>query len=482
VARKKKFQSGSMSPLYDYNPALSGKIPKLELASPKQVHKAGEQVSTDLQALKPTDRQRDSIGNWFIDPRAFTTAYSKHKAGEDLTADEKIDLGIETGFAGLAAVPVAGALAQKGKPMIKGLAKQAAKFLGSKVKKTNAEKIAAANKKARINARKNKAERLRKQKLKEERIAAEKAFNKKQKEAKAKRKEKKKAQKPDKPPKKKSIVQSIVDKVPGSIVRSISGSAPKSGKKYRRDNPNIGIKGNRPATKTAEKQSIQQKPGQGGKIETGGKGGTARTSEKTDDAIVRRTPAGRPGGGQRKTVTGKGGRFSKTAAAAEKRVKARERRRLAKIGAGVAATGGIAEGTRRLLEDKDSGTVSAKKPSTSTSTSTSTSKSPSTEDLWQMVQDSKKKKGAGTRPVTKSPPKPAKKAKKWKSADPLYDKPRSKNMIPGDYKESGDYLDAFEENIGAKKGGSLKKGKLSKNLKRKNGFSGRGAGAALKGF
>ena len=53
-------------------------------------------------------------------------------------------------------------------------------------------------------------------------------------------------------------------------------------------------------------------------------------------------------------------------------------------------------------------------------------------------------------------------------------------MIPGDYKESGDYLDAFEENIGAKKGGRLSS--TNRKSKRKSGFSGRGAGAALRGF
>ena len=117
-----------------------------------------------------------------------------------------------------------------------------------------------------------------------------------------------------------------------SIIRDLKPkAATKSGKKARRR-----LTGeDKPATKTAVKQNIKQRPE--GTIATEGKGGTAKTS-KTQQAIVRRTPKGRPGAGQRKTVTGKDGKLSKTAAAAEKSVKARERRRAAtKAGAGAAA-------------------------------------------------------------------------------------------------------------------------------------------------
>ena len=117
-----------------------------------------------------------------------------------------------------------------------------------------------------------------------------------------------------------------------SIIRDLKPkAATKSGKKARRR-----LTGeDKPATKTAVKQNIKQRPE--GTIATEGKGGTAKTS-KTQQAIVRRTPKGRPGAGQRKTVTGKDGKLSKTAAAAEKRVRARERRRVAtKAGAGAAA-------------------------------------------------------------------------------------------------------------------------------------------------
>ena len=116
-----------------------------------------------------------------------------------------------------------------------------------------------------------------------------------------------------------------------NIIRDLKPSpATKSGKKARRR-----LTEDKPATKTAQKRNIRQR--KDGTLATEGKGGTAKTS-KTQQAIVRRTPKGRPGAGQRKTVTGKDGKLSKTAAAAEKRVTARERRRAAtKAGAGAAA-------------------------------------------------------------------------------------------------------------------------------------------------
>ena len=86
----------------------------------------------------PSDEVRDRVSNVLPDPRPFERAYAKYQAGENLSTQDKIDLGIETGFAGLAAIPVVGALAQKGKPMIKGLAK---KFLGEASEKlTKGEK------------------------------------------------------------------------------------------------------------------------------------------------------------------------------------------------------------------------------------------------------------------------------------------------------------------------------------------------------
>ncbi len=116
-----------------------------------------------------------------------------------------------------------------------------------------------------------------------------------------------------------------------NIIRDLkSKPATKSGKKARR---RLGE--DKPATKTAQKRNIRQR--KDGTLATEGKGGTAKTSE-TQQAIVRRTPKGRPGAGQLKTVTGKDGKLSKTAAAAEKRVRTREGRRAAtKAGAGAAA-------------------------------------------------------------------------------------------------------------------------------------------------
>jgi hypothetical protein len=109
----------------------------------------------------PSDEVYDRASNFLPDPRVFERAYEKYQAGENLSRQDKIDLGIETGFAGLAAVPVVGALAQKGKPMIKGLAKKllGSAPQGSKVKKTKAEKIAAENKAAREAAEKKKRSR-----------------------------------------------------------------------------------------------------------------------------------------------------------------------------------------------------------------------------------------------------------------------------------------------------------------------------------
>tara|TARA_R110000744_G_scaffold189504_1_gene308610 strand:- start:78 stop:968 length:891 start_codon:yes stop_codon:yes gene_type:complete len=141
-----------------------------------------------------------------------------------------------------------------------------------------------------------------------------------------------------------------------------------SGKRYRKNNPIIGSQGNRPSTKTAVKQNITQRPDK--TLATEGTGGTAQTS-KTQQAIVRVTPKGRPGGGQRKTVTGQDGKLSKTAAAAEKRVKARELRRAA-TKAGVGAAGAGIASIPILMKDDKSATAS-EPPKTSKSEKTSKS-------------------------------------------------------------------------------------------------------------
>ena len=71
LARRKAAQKlvpGSMSPLFDY----SRKIPKLERSSPRQFHKAGEQVSTNLQARTPTERQKDLVSSVMPHQRSIT--------------------------------------------------------------------------------------------------------------------------------------------------------------------------------------------------------------------------------------------------------------------------------------------------------------------------------------------------------------------------------------------------------------------------
>jgi len=146
-----------------------------------------------------------------------------------------------------------------------------------------------------------------------------------------------------------------------NIIRDLkSKPATTSGKRYRKNNPIIGSQGNRPSTKTAVKQNITQRPDK--TLATEGTGGTAQTS-KTQQAIVRGTPKGLPGGGQRKTVTGQDGKLSKTAAAAEKRVKAREKRRALTQGAG-AAVAGLAS-IPILTKDKKSATASESKSKSS---------------------------------------------------------------------------------------------------------------------
>jgi len=143
-----------------------------------------------------------------------------------------------------------------------------------------------------------------------------------------------------------------------NIIRDLSPkAATTSGKQARR---RMNIK-DAPKTKTAVKQNIKQRPK--GIIATEGTGGTAKTS-KTQQAIVRRTPKGRPGAGQRKTVTGQDGKLSKTALANEKRVNDRERRRaLTQAGAG-ATVAGLAS-IPILTKDKKSATASESKSKSS---------------------------------------------------------------------------------------------------------------------
>ena len=143
-----------------------------------------------------------------------------------------------------------------------------------------------------------------------------------------------------------------------NIVRDISPkAAAKSGKKARRS-ISTGFK---PLTKTAQRKN-QQQSSTTGKITTEG---------SDEQRIVRRTPKGKPGAGQVKTVTGQDGKLSKTAAAAEKRVKARELRRAA-TKAGVGAAGAGIASIPILMKDDKSATAS-EPPKTSKSEKTSKS-------------------------------------------------------------------------------------------------------------
>jgi len=136
-----------------------------------------------------------------------------------------------------------------------------------------------------------------------------------------------------------------------NIIRDLSPkAATTSGKKARR---RMNIE-DTPTTKTAQRKN-QQQSSTTGKI----------TTEGSDaQRIVRRTPKGRPGAGQVKTVTGQDGKLSKTALAAEKRVKARERRRAA-TQAGVGATVAGLASIPILTKDKKSATASESKSKSS---------------------------------------------------------------------------------------------------------------------
>ena len=135
-----------------------------------------------------------------------------------------------------------------------------------------------------------------------------------------------------------------------NIIRDISPKAATTSGKQARRRMTIEDK---PTTKTAQRKN-QQQSSTTGKI----------TTEGSDaQRIVRRTPKGRPGAGQVKTVTGQDGKLSKTAAAAEKRVKAREKRRALTQGAG-AAVAGLAS-IPVLTKDKKSATASESKSKSS---------------------------------------------------------------------------------------------------------------------
>ena len=144
--RKRKLQNGGSVLTAQEKIAqqiLSGKRPAQRQSAARR---KGRTTSKLL-----SDEAYDRASNVLPDPRVFRKAYEKYQAGENLSRQDKINLGIEGAFGAAALIPGIGFVAQKGKPMIKGLAKKllGSAPQGSKVKKTKAEKIAAENKAAR---------------------------------------------------------------------------------------------------------------------------------------------------------------------------------------------------------------------------------------------------------------------------------------------------------------------------------------------
>ena len=93
---------------------------------PKQRQSAARRKGRTTSELL-SDEVYDRASNVLPDPRVFRKAFS----GEELSTDDKVNLGVEGAFAGLAALPLIGPAAQGGKPMIKSLVK---KLIGSRSK------------------------------------------------------------------------------------------------------------------------------------------------------------------------------------------------------------------------------------------------------------------------------------------------------------------------------------------------------------
>ena len=82
-----------------------------------------------------SDEAYDRASNFLPDPRVFRKAYEKYQAGENLSRQDKINLGIEGAFGAAALIPGFGFVAQKGKPMVKSIVKKGAELLGESSKK-----------------------------------------------------------------------------------------------------------------------------------------------------------------------------------------------------------------------------------------------------------------------------------------------------------------------------------------------------------
>ena len=86
---------------------------------PKQRQSAARRKGRTTSELL-SDEAYDRASNVLPDPRVFRKAFS----GEELNTDDKVNLGVEGAFAGLAALPLIGPAAQRGKPMVKSLVKK----------------------------------------------------------------------------------------------------------------------------------------------------------------------------------------------------------------------------------------------------------------------------------------------------------------------------------------------------------------------
>ena len=130
--RKIKFQKGGSVLSSQESLAqsiLSGKRPKRRAAAERR----GGRTTSELTS----DEVYDRASQFLPDPRVFRKAYQASKTGEELGQGDKIDLGVETGFAALGAVPLLGGIIQKGKPMVKKFLKDKAKKLIGEAPRTN---------------------------------------------------------------------------------------------------------------------------------------------------------------------------------------------------------------------------------------------------------------------------------------------------------------------------------------------------------
>jgi len=96
---------------------------------PKQRQSAARRKGRTTSELL-SDEVYDRASNVLPDPRVFRKAFS----GKELNTDDKINIGVEGAFAGLAALPLIGPASQRGKPMVKSLVKKLIGKASDKIK------------------------------------------------------------------------------------------------------------------------------------------------------------------------------------------------------------------------------------------------------------------------------------------------------------------------------------------------------------